>query len=126
MFEYTVTTDAAKMAVVFEREATLAPTKVAAVTQRNGQRLLEMVQALSPYKTGEYKRSHQIQLYSIGGMYSAEVYTDLERGAILEFGGPQTLSDGSQVDRDPHPHYRPAFEFVSAQYYEELARYMTL
>jgi hypothetical protein len=126
MITYTITTDADKMAQVFGREAVQASLKVAATTQRNGDRLLRLVQALSPYRTGEYRRSHQIELSNMGSYYAAEVYSDLDRGAMLEFGGQQTQSDGSTVDRAPKPHYRPAFEFVSAQYFEELYKYTAL
>lgn len=126
MIEYTVTTDAHLMEQQFRKAAYVAPTMAAAITERNGKKLLEMVRALSPYKTGEYKDSHMIQLLGSGSLWSAEVYTDLDRGMMLEFGGNQVHSDGSTTYRDPHPHYRPAFEFVAAQYYEELARFITL
>lgn len=124
MIDYTITTDAYRVAQVFERELAVANNKAAAITERNGNELLNIVQALSPYRTGEYKRSHQISLVGSGSMYSAEVYTDLERGAMLEFGGTQVMGDGTAVERPPRPHYRPAFEFVSAKYFEELYTYM--
>ena len=124
MIDYTITTDAWKVADDFTREASVAPLKVAATTQRNGEQLLDLVRALSPYETGEYQESHQIELTNMGSYYAAEVYTDLDRGAMLEFGGPQVQGDGTTVDRPPKPHYRPAFEFVSLKYFEELYKYI--
>lgn len=126
MITYEITTDAVKMTNAFKREADVAPIRVAAITQRNGSRLLEMVRALSPYRTGEYRASHELNLIKMGNTYAAEVYSDLPRGRILEFGGDVTYSDGTTSYRNPRPHYRPAFEFVSAQYYDELSRFMTL
>lgn len=123
---YTITTDAHLMEEVFKVEIAAAPVKAAAITQRNGQRLLQMVQAFSPYRTGEYRESHQISLLSTGGTYLAEIYTDLPRGMMLEFGGDQLRSNGTTVHRQARPHYRPAFEFTSALYVEELIQFMTL
>ena len=125
MISYTVTTDANLVAKYFQDEAIKAPIRVAAITQRNGQRLLEMVRVLSPFRTGEYRASHQLNLIKIGNTYGAEVYSDLPRGRILEFGGDVTYPDGTTRERGPRPHYRPAFEFVSAQYYDELSRFIT-
>lgn len=124
MITYTITTDAEEMADVFGRELAVANSKAAAITQRNGESMLAMVKALSPYRTGEYRGSHQISLVGTGNTYSAEVYTDLERGSMLEFGGSQIMDDGQVVEHTPQPHYRPAFEFVSARYFDELYRYM--
>ena len=126
MITYEITADAYLVERDFLREAMIAPAKAGAITQRNGQRLREMVKALSPFRTGEYRASHQLSLVSTGQSFTAEVYTDLPRGRMLEFGGPQILSDGTSIQRSPQPHYRPAFEFVSAQYYDELYRFITL
>jgi hypothetical protein len=126
MPEYKITSDAYKMIQAFDREVALAPIRTAAITERNGNKLIGMVRALSPFRTGEYRASHQLSLVSTGQSFTAEVYTDLPRGRMLEFGGDQIFSNGSTIYRNPKPHYRPAFEFVSAQYYDELSRFMTL
>lgn len=125
VFDYTITTDAHQVADWLGAEAASAPAKVAAITQRNGARLLQMVRTLSPVDTGEYRRSHRIELSKVGNTYMAEVYTDLPRGQMLEFGGPQEYSDGTVVHRDPSPHYRPAFYFASDRYYTELFEFMS-
>lgn len=122
--DYTIRVDVSDTVRDFDRAAREAPMIVAATTQRNGNRLLTNVQRLSPFRTGEYRNSHRIELTSTRYTFQAEVGSDLERGEILEFGGLVTLWNGGIQDRPPHPHFRPAFEVVSEEYVDELYRYL--
>lgn len=97
----------------------------AAITQRNSQKMLREVQRLSPVDTGEYRDSHRIELKALDRYFQAEVGSDLERGEALEFGAVITADDGSTDIRPPQPHFRPAFEVVSEEYFSELVRYIT-
>lgn len=124
--EYTIQVNAWDTIYDFQVAYERAPTMAAAITDRNANKMLNEVRRLSPVDTGEYRDSHRIEFTTVGGStYMAEIGSDLERGEALEFGVDAVSSDGSGGSRPPQPHFRPAFEVVSEQYYTELARYIT-
>lgn len=125
MIEYTIKVDAWDAIIDFHKAEEAAPTMVAAITERHAKSMLGLVQRLSPFKTGEYRRSHRIELRQNGMAYQAEIGSDLQRGMSLEFGGEFVTPTGGVSTRPPKPHFRPAFEVVSREYFDDLYRYIT-
>lgn len=122
--DYTIKVDAWDAIIDMYRAAETAPDIVGAVTERNARKLLGLVQQLSPYRTGEYRASHRIELRKNGMAFQAEIGSDLDRGKLLEFGGTVNMPNGGTSVRPPKPHFRPAFETVSNEYYGELFEFV--
>lgn len=125
MINYTITVDAWDTIIAFHQAEERAPDMVGAITERNARNLLGIIQRLSPFQTGEYRASHRIELRKNGMAYMAEVGSDLARGMSLEFGGEYMTPSGGTATRPPKPHFRPAFEVVSKEYFDELYMYIT-
>lgn len=123
--DYKITTDAYKVADWLERERLAAPIRVQAIVQRNANKMLTRIRALSPYRTGEYRASHSVLFMKTGSMeFGAEIGSDLARGRPLEFGGPVKGRDGVVRQFEPRPHFRPAFDEIAPVFEKELMEFI--
>lgn len=68
--------------------------------------------------TGEYRESIKYSPFKLSQGLGAEVYSDAPQAFRLEYGFVGVDSIGRHYNQPPFPHFRPAIESMSGEFYE--------
>jgi hypothetical protein len=68
--------------------------------------------------TGEYKESIQYKPFAVSAGLGAEVFSDAPQAFRLEYGFVGIDSAGRHYQQPPFPHFRPAIQSMSDEFYE--------
>lgn len=118
-------TNAAQVATSLDRVGAVAAVRAVEVTRHHTMLLQTRVMALSPKKTGDYRRRWQSTITSNGFDIEGTVGNNAPQARRLEYGFVGADRIGRVFNQAPQPHLGPAWAAQGPQYVQDMAEIAT-